>query len=342
VAVDPADGHVWCARTTQNLIEKIHKDTGAQITTIAITGVNGIAIQPNGHIWWSAGGNATLIDQSGVTQDTVSGMTGVDGLFYDAARDWLWAANGQNLRAWDIHSEQPIFAATALSGMNYAEGLHVSADGQTLKVIHNTPASPDRSQLRTYTLDDVDGRYVSAPHVDVFFVGRVAAYVSGTVCLLQFGSPLNVASDDQHAVGWYVPNSTTLRQFVCTDADGSTEQVTTNFTTTPTVRGLWHIAIDAVSELATLRLNGVVVAADQSLAAISGGRAFMQALRIGAAIENSVATRFSQARLSAIVQRGGAAALSAATREKIEGALAWDHDLVSLLDGAHPYKSARP
>jgi hypothetical protein len=351
VAVDPSDNHVWVARPAQNLVEKIDRTTGTQITTVPFTSVNGVSVHSDGTLWVCTDGGLTIsrINTSGtVLQTVVVFSPPPDHIYYDAARNWLWTADSSAVQAHDVVSAAKVFDLT-LSGMNYAEGLHVSADGATLTVVHNgsyhrtssVPASPDRSQLRTYTLDDIDGRWLSRAHVDLFFVGRAAAYVSGTPCLFQFGSPLVVSSDQTRAVGVYMPSGTQLRTFVNT-ALSTPQQANATSTTTPTTRGLWHIQIDAAAEVVRHYLNGVQIGSDLSISAIAGGVAFLRDLRLGGAIENSAPTRWTQARVSALVQRAGTAALSLANRQKIEGALAWDHGLESLLDGAHPWKSARP
>lgn len=348
VWVDPSDGHIWLASLNENLVRKVNRTTGAAISSFALTGANGLTGQSDGTLWTLDGTTMRHQQQDGTVISSFAANG--DGIFYDAARGWLWALNGSAINIYDAVAGVLIYsAASALTDMNYGEGLYYNRATKRLTVIHNgsfhststTPASPNRSQLRVYDVANIDSIISVKPYVDLFWVGNAAAYVSGTNCLFQFGSPLAGTSSDLRAASVFLPSSTVIRLIVNPTAGSTTGQATANFTTAPTTRSLWRLAIDAVAETAALYRNGTLVSS-QSISAYTGGLVFMQRLIIGSAYESSAAARWSQLRLSALLARGGAAAMSTTLAQKTEGYLAWTYGLQASLDAAHPYLSAPP
>ncbi len=324
VAVDPSDGHIWFASTAENLIRKINRSTGASITSIAKTAPNGLAIASDGTLWYTQVSTAFHIEQDGTQLQSFA--ISADGIWLDEARNWLWGFEG-NVNIYDIEAGVLITGVAPSIATNNSEGIWNIDD--TLYLISNDSfhvGPPSVSTLYTASTTGVSALARPA-YLDLWWVGNVAT-TTATNLILGFGDPLT-------STGWgvYAPiGDATIRAII--------SAVTTNFTTTPTTRGIWHLSVDCVLEQASLYLNGALVATN-SIAAISGGRIRSLSARIGASIETGP-TRFSTARISAVVQRGAESAVSTTQRQKIEGILAWDYGLEGLLDGAHPYKSSRP
>lgn len=348
VWVDPSDGHIWLASLTENLVRKVNRTTGASISSFALTGANGLIGQRDGTLWTHDGTTARHQQQDGTVISSFAASG--DQLFYDEAHGWLWTLNGSALRIYDAVSGIALYAnLSALTDMNYGEGVWYRTDTQTLTVIHNgsfhstsgTPASPNRSQLRTYAVAGIDGALLAQPYVSVFWVGNANAYVSGTNTLFQFGTPLGGTSTDIRAFGIYLPSSTVTRLIINPAAASTTNQATANFTTVPTTRSVWSLLIDAVAETADLYRNGTLVS-QQSISNFTGGQVYGQRFVAGAAIESGSAARHSSLRLSALLVRAGAAAIGTANRQKLEGYLAWRFGLQASLDASHPYLTNPP
>lgn len=350
VVVDKDDGSIWFVElTVPATIRNVDRTTGAQISSFTSASANGIAQRANGNLIVSTqAGVCTEFTRAGVVVGSGFTMGGnPDGISVWShpitGREWLIGyQEGSSLLIWDLNAGATILGGTVnipVPGFTQAASEGVYFDGINAWVVHNgsfhstgTPgADPPISQLRKYDIAGINSLSCQ-PYFDLFFVGNINSWVSGTLCLWQSNNPLSTPG-----IGIYVTATTNLRSIIA-----ETASVLTNFTTTPLVRGIWHLSVDAVAETVELRLNGTLVAAAQSISAISGGRIHTRATVAGAAIETGTPTRFSSARVSAIVNRCGAAILETLTREQIEGILSWDHGLEGLLDSAHPYKLTRP
>jgi hypothetical protein len=349
VVEDPTDHTLWIACSGELRLYNITK-AGAVIRYVSTSFVpNGVAYDAIRNKLISAiqGNNVVVswIDKAtgavSMTR-TLTGATGVDHLWHDAGQDNLYytqdvSSGAERLGilnvAADIITDPAINIAAALS----VEGIW--GDGLGGLTIARDPyyheAGANLNRWNTYDLLTAV-RPIFPPWGSRFaFAGiiRKVATPGSAACVMAFGTPL-AASPVGAGIFWA---STTGAFRLIIDGSGNTFDFT-NVAAATTF--MFVLDIDVVAETATLYLNGALDE-QKSIAAINRASYGRLPFLIGVnntstgGVERPSSTEFRQ-----VVAVAGA--LDTATRQKIEGAMAWKAGQTALLPADHPYKNRSP
>lgn len=324
--VSQADSKVWHVGTNGSVIGSLA--LAFPPNALAIDGANLIV----GHA--STSGSFTRAEwvnkSTGATAKSILLLySNPDHFHFDASdgsQGALWASWGTNnvpgiVAKFDVATAQAT-GFWSLAEADAIEGIHVT--GSTLSVLSDGYFHGAASALNRALTYDIALPGSTTSTLALFGVAQLNASPSATKGLLCVNDPVG-----GQGAGVMFPGSTT------TSLRLSVKGVNVDFAVTTTTEFLFYALIDTSADTATLWVNGVQIGAPQSVAAVSGDlRA--AAVVLGAADETPVA-RWANCKAGA-----AGAATTSASRQQIEGHMAWRLGLTALLPSDHPYKSNRP
>lgn len=341
VTIDTSDNTIWACMVLSNKIYQFSK-AGALLSGEITTGsghANGLAYDPTlDEFWTCTDNNIYRYDKSSVLNQTISqatlGVVPLDHLFLDDDSRLLYGTyqisgvEGAGVLVYDLGLSRlfsrPTYLlpeAGAVEGITIADNnLYIANDAY----FHSAPSN--KNEIIKYSLSATLAQ-LGKP-ASLMWMGLIkcptSAGLDGIWANGRYsGQSINIAA---------VTNDTTLRVYVVTN-NISTQDFTVSSMSVYSIVG---IVWDITNRTLQCWQNGVQVGTTRSLAAISGTYQVLSG-EFGNLGNESTPGPAVIKEYACYINN-----ITSIDREKLEGWLAWNNDMVDLIPIGHPYKLSSP